>query len=179
MTRTIIGADIPGLLAACKVEAFKLDLRDDYSIPGEDDALQRWRRGQRRPGDAEAEGLGPWLDIVRTLTAAGARVRRVRVVTEPTSDYIRFESNTVPMQQAAGEDIRYLPRHHPAAGQLGDRDFWLFDHRQVLVLNFNPDGTPRPHELHDDPGLIAQHAALRDLAWEHAIPYADYVDRLE
>lgn len=179
MTRTITGADIPDLLAACKVEAFKLDLRDSYAISEEDDAFARWRRGEREPGDAEAEGIGEWLDIVRALTTAGAKVRRVRVVTEPASDYIRFEATTVPMQQQAGEDIRYLPRHHEAAGRLGDRDFWLFDQRQVLLLNFNPDGTPRPHELHDAPELAAEYAELRDLAWRHAIPYDRYADRLE
>lgn len=179
MIRTATGADIPGLLAACRTDAFKLELRDDYATANERGALERWRRGEQTLADAEAEGLGDWIGIVRGLTAAGAAVRRVRVVTEPATEYIRFEATTVPMQAEAGEDIRYLPRHHPAAGQLGDRDFWLFDDTAALILNFADDGTPLPHELHDDPELVARYQALRDLAWQDAIPYTDYAHHLQ
>lgn len=178
MIRTVTGADIPGLLAGCSVEAFKLELRDDYATAGEREALDRWRRGNRELGDAEAEGLRAWMDIVRDLTSAGVAVRRVRVVTEPTTEYIRFESTTVPLQQRAGEDIRYLPRNHAAVADLPDRDFWLFDDRRVLMLNFADDGTPRPHELHDDRETIARHQVIRDTVWSYAIPYNEYVPHL-
>lgn len=178
MIRPATSADIPNLLAACRTEAWKLELRDDYATADEREALERWRRGEREPDQAQSASLGAWLDAVRTAVAHGAHVRRVRVVTEPVTDYIKFEAVTVPLSTAAGEDIRYLPRHHPAAGQLGDRDFWLLDD-QVMILNFTGDGTPQPYELHDDPDVVDRYRAVRDLAWRHAIPYADYAHHLQ
>jgi uncharacterized protein DUF6879 len=44
-------------------------------------------------------------------TQCGKTVRRVLVITEPVSEYIQFEYDSTPENLAAGEDIRWLPRH--------------------------------------------------------------------
>jgi len=33
----------------------------------------------------------PWLDLVQEVTAKGVRMRRARIVSEPPSEYIRYE----------------------------------------------------------------------------------------
>lgn len=106
-------------------------------------------------------------------------MRRVRVINEPASAYIRFEAAVVPMQQEAGEEFRYLSRDHPVARDLPDRDFWIFDGRLVLVLNFAADGRPTAHELHDDPETARWYAGIRDTAWPAATPYDQYAPNLQ
>ena len=55
---------------------------------------------------------------------------RVHVVSEPVSDYVRFELlHVYPANVEAGEDVRILGRAKAEAqpGPSCDGDFWLFD----------------------------------------------------
>ncbi|UGT44204.1 hypothetical protein LTV02_12775 [Nocardia yamanashiensis] len=74
------------LIGASEREAFHLELKDSYDSPGENEAFRNWLEGG--PGDDYGWFQG-WLGTVRDLTARGAAMRRVRVVTEPHTDYIR------------------------------------------------------------------------------------------
>ncbi|MFJ4805953.1 DUF6879 family protein [Streptomyces murinus] len=64
----------------------------------------------------------PWLDVVTEATARGVAMRRLRVVSEPLSDCIRYEYDGTFTNVEAGEDVRWLPQpagvglphHHPA-----------------------------------------------------------------
>lgn len=152
--------------------AFRLEPRDRYNVAGEQEGLRRWLAGETP--DDEEEQRRPWLDKMRAATAAGKRVERVRVVTEPLSDYIRFEMDGTVYNDAAGEDIRYLPRHHPVAAQLPGEDYWLFDSRMFCRLNFDADDQLTSFELIDDPGEVVWRCRWRDAAWHYAIPYHKY-----
>ena len=65
----------------------------------------------RRPEEFERRLPRPWLDLIREVTGRGVPVRRARVVSEPVTDYIRFEHATTDSNVAAGEQVRWLPRH--------------------------------------------------------------------
>ncbi|MEO3800560.1 DUF6879 family protein [Nonomuraea sp. B1E8] len=153
-------------------DAFHLELRDHYGVPGEDGPFAQWQRGD--PSDLA--WLQPWLARVRAATAGGRTVRRVRVVTEPATDYIRWEHALTPLTLAAGEDIRWLPRHQlppfdlPANGD----DWWLFDDRLLAVGRFDHDGRVLGTEIVTDPAVVAQCAAVRDLLWPLATPHDEY-----
>jgi hypothetical protein len=50
----------------------------------------------------------------RTTVAGGVRMRRVRSISEPLADFIRFEYDiTIGRNVAAGEQVRWLPRRRP------------------------------------------------------------------
>jgi hypothetical protein len=70
------------------------------------------------------------------VTGRGVEVRRVRVVSEPVSDYIKFEHATTPSSIAAGEQIRWLPRHLATGLLFPANDFWVFDGRQAQFNYF-------------------------------------------
>src|SRR6266516_6899861 len=89
-------------------DAFHLELRDSYAVDSEDESYRRWKRGE--PPDP-ADQDRPWLQRIRRITQRGGIVRRIRVITEPISEYVRFEYDSTPENLAAGEDIRWLPRH--------------------------------------------------------------------
>jgi hypothetical protein len=78
-----------------------------------------------------------WVDLVRRRSRDGVVMRRVHVVTEPWSDYVRFEiAWSYPPNVAAGEDIRIITGSAPWPGP----DFWMFDDRHVWLMRYTSDG---------------------------------------
>ncbi|MFJ3339157.1 DUF6879 family protein [Streptomyces sp. NPDC086766] len=154
-------------------DAFHLELRDDYSVPGEDGPFHSWLAGE----DVDYAYLKPWTELVQQCTARGMTVRRVRVVTEPLSPYIQWEYATTPLNEEAGESIRWLPRHLLPDGvtfPFDAKDWWLYDDRLLAVGHFDADGRVLGSHLIDAPDAVAECVALRDLLWTHAIPHVDY-----
>ena len=57
----------------------------------------------------DTESKRHWVNLVRRRVGQGVCMQRVHVVTEPWSDYIRFELTwSYPPNVAAGEDIRIV-----------------------------------------------------------------------
>src|ERR1039457_3480970 len=78
------------LLRACTVSAVHLEMRDDYT-PG-DSWFRAWRDGDRE--EFERQLARPWLDVIRGIIGRGVAVRRVRVGSEPGTDFIRVVHGT-------------------------------------------------------------------------------------
>lgn len=153
--------------------AFKFEVRDRYDVATEHESLRRFLAGEPDPDRATR----PWLARMKAATGQGKRVERVRVVTEPHSDYVRWLLAGTPLNITAGEDIRYLPR--PRAAELGlpGHDFALFDSARLVLLNFDARDQPLRHELVTDPKVVLQHCRWRDAAWHHASPFEQYLGR--
>lgn len=153
--------------------AFKFEVRDRYNVPSEQESLRRFLAGQPDP----ARATRPWLAKMKAATGEGKRIERVRVVSEPNSDYVRWLLAGTPLNTAVGEDIRYLPRPRAAGLGLPGHDFALFDSARLVLLNFDSDDRPLRHELVTDPGAVLQHCQWRDAAWHHAVPLEQYSER--
>ncbi|GAA4232003.1 hypothetical protein GCM10022254_30760 [Actinomadura meridiana] len=161
------------LLGTFKRDAFHLELKDSYGAAYEDAPLSRWLRGE--PNDFT--WLQPWLERVRHATRFGRTVRRVRVVSEPLTEYIRWEHSVTPLNQEAGEDIRWLSRWllpEDIVLPFGGNDWWLFDDELVTVGHFDDEGRVKGSELITDPGLVADCGRVRDQLWTIAIPHDKY-----
>lgn len=150
--------------------AFRLELHPIYTMPGEADELQRFRAGEKPPPDYHYG----WLDTMAAAQAAGKTVRRVRVVRQPLTDYIRYEFEWGFVYNVeAGEDIRVLDLTDRPGPDLPDHDFWLFDGQAVVKMLYRPDGTQIARELIESPDVGA-YLGYRDAAWQHAVPFRDY-----
>lgn len=150
--------------------AFRLELRQIYTMPGEADELRRFRAGEQPPADYHYG----WLDRMAEARQAGKTVRRVRVVRRPLTDYIQYEfAWGFVYNVEAGEDIRVLDLTDQLGPKLPDHDFWLFDDTTVVKLLYRPDGTQIGRELLADPDL-GVYLAWRDAAWQAAVPFRDY-----
>lgn len=150
--------------------AFRLELHPIYTMPGEADELRRFRAGEKPP---EGYHYG-WLDTVAAAVRAGKTMRRVRVVPQPLTDYIRYEFEWgFVYNVAAGEDIRVLDMSSQLGPELPDHDFWLFDETTVVKLLYAADGTQIGRELVADPDIEA-YLSWRDAAWYKAVPFRDY-----
>lgn len=115
-----------------------------------------------------------WLSMIRAAAAEGRRFARVRVVTMPLTDYSRFGVFCSEHTNAAGEDIRYLPRDKAEAAGLPNHDYWLFDSSRLVRMHFDNDENFLGGEVIGDPAEIVRHNYWRDAAWHHAVRRDDF-----
>jgi hypothetical protein len=147
-----------------------LEMRDVYT-PG-DSWFEAWRRGDQE--EFERRLSRPWLDLVRRVTRRGVRVRRVRVVSEPVSDYIAFEHATTSSNVEAGEQVRWLARRTAGGLLLPANDCWVFDEHVVRFAFFDGNGQFLGTELCDDPTIAGDCTAAFEGAWDRAVPHDRY-----
>ncbi|MFI5620670.1 DUF6879 family protein [Streptomyces sp. NPDC051567] len=169
----ITSAERDGLFERFERDAFHLELRDDYGSPVEDTPYARWQRGE--PDDFA--WLDPWMTLMKRVRSEGRTVRRVRVVTEPHSQYVGWEHSLTSLNVAAGEDIRWLPRHRLPAGLTfpsGGNDWWLYDDRLLAVGHFDAAGRVLGSQVVEDPQTVAECVLVRDRLWGLAVPHAEY-----
>ncbi|NUP74708.1 MAG: hypothetical protein HOQ07_08690 [Sinomonas sp.] len=159
------------LFADTRVSAVHLEMRDGYIL--DDPAFIGWRETGRV--DLDDEESREWRALVREAVGRGVTVRRARIVSEPVSDYIRFEhAITAQHNIAAGEVVRWLPRRLTTSVALPGNDYWLFDGRTLLVNHFSGDSDWTGMEIEPDPEAVELCARAFEAVWDRAIPHEDY-----
>lgn len=165
------GEDWASRFRSFKREAFRLETLPQYLVPQEREQFTEFKRtGVIPPASDEPGG---WFETIRHAYARGARMRRVHVVTEPLSDYLRFEFAYYVLNSKAGEEIRILDLGKTGPLDLPGFDFWMFDEAEVVHMMYEPDGTQTGRQLLDSPDL-EQFLTWRDLAWDRSIPFVEY-----
>ncbi|MGA5823435.1 DUF6879 family protein [Kitasatospora sp. NPDC094028] len=160
------------LLAQCQESALHLEMRDGYMR--DDPMFIAWQAGHRDDPADRASWWRPWLELIRQTVDRGVAVRRARIVSEPVSDYIRFEHDITFTNVAAGEEVRWLPRRLATDLALPGNDFWLLDGKTLLVIHFSGDGDVTDREVIDDPAVTSLCATAFEAVWERATPHDQY-----
>jgi hypothetical protein len=156
------------LIAATTRTACHLETRDAYTP--DDPAFLEWKAGRPVSDPAGAS----WYDLVREHAARGVSFRRARVVSEPLADFIRFEYESTGFNVAAGEEVRWLPRHTAPGLLVPLADFWAFDDELVRFGLFAGDGTFIAHEMAAGPEIVRACVRAFGLVWQRAIPHDEY-----
>ncbi|WP_067466624.1 DUF6879 family protein [Nocardia amamiensis] len=167
---SLTGEQLDELFRSRWRRAFHLELQDTYAVPGEYEPVRQFLAGEPEDGAWQR----PWLDLVREITDTGKLVQRVRVVTEPHTDYTRWAVSVSPRNIASGEEIRWLPRHTIGSATLTADDFWLFDDHLAAFSVFTPDGEGAGFAVTTDPVIAAHFRTVRDRVWPVAIPHDEY-----
>jgi hypothetical protein len=167
MMALIQGSDFDDLFRSFTRSAVRLETRQVYTTEEEREPLRRFLASEAIPLD----WFTPWLDDVSAATEAGRQFRRVRIFTEPLTDYLRFELWTCQFNVAAGEDILYLQLDRATALNLPAYDYWLFDDERLALMYFTGDGAPLGAQLVTDPAVVRSHSRWLELAASAAIPY--------
>ncbi|PSK85954.1 hypothetical protein CLV63_13713 [Murinocardiopsis flavida] len=158
--------------------AFRLETLQRYAEDGEAEPFDRFLSdGSMGP----SESMEKWCAELRDKTARGLRQGRVHVVTEPLSDYMRFECAAGYRHSApAGEQIRILAVQDGEWPQgLPHLDYWLFDSHQLVRMDYRADDLLLTPVLVTDPEQIVAANTWRDRAIHLSIPYADYEQRFD
>lgn len=164
-------------LVAFRYSLFRLETLQTYSGSSEDAAFAQWQRTGTIPVTDE---LRQWCERIRRRVVDGCLAQRVHVVTEPLTDYMRFELASYAPNVEAGEDVRIIAVRDkgqwPADVPSGT-DFWLIDARQLWSMHYGPDGEWLGAELITDPQQIVDACASRDAALAQSRSWRDYDPR--
>lgn len=152
--------------------AFRFECQGTYHEPYEQEALRQYLAGE----EPDLTYLRGWLDDVRRGTDAGRRYSRVRVLTDPITDYLRFELAVTPHNEAAGEDVRVLSAARAAElGPLPTADFWLFDDHLATVMHFDDREGFQYAEAVTAPDEVARFLEIRERVWDAAVSFREFV----
>lgn len=153
------------------VQAWRLETLPWYRVPSEDGDIRDFLAGHRIDPHTYSSA---YTDGLRRIRAAGKTKGRVHIVTRPLTDYLRFEFMYYAAHSLAGDDIRILDvtgRHNPLEGV---QDFWLFDRAQVVLMNYEADGTQISRELFE--GDAAPYVEYQRIAVAESVPFKEYVN---
>jgi hypothetical protein len=162
------------LLDGAQQSAVHLEMRDAYGVNSEAKALAQWLATGELDTDPGSPDWAPWLELVHRTVARGVTVQRAWIVSEPVSDYIRYEHASTMLNVAAGEDVRWLPRRQASDIPLPGNDFWLIDGRTIRWNHFTGAGESADGEISTDPATAKLCAAAFETVWSRATPHDQY-----
>lgn len=165
------------LLGGAQHTAFHLEMRDSYSVGDETDDFEAFKRtGKAAASAPSAPYWDGWVEMVQETVRRGVVMRRARIVSEPVTDYIRYEHAITGVNVEAGEQVRWLPRPLASHIALPGNDFWVFDEKIVQFNLFTGDGdwASPPKQWSEDPAVAALCSAAFAKVWERAVPHARY-----
>ncbi len=108
-------------------------------------------------------------------------MRRARIVSEPVSEYIKYEYDVTERHNvAAGEEVRWLPRRRAADLALPGADCWLIDQEIVIFNHIDGNGNWNPAtgmEVRSDPATARMVDSAFESVGERAVPHTAYQPR--
>lgn len=108
-------------------------------------SLFRWEALQEY-GDDEEKDMSDWWDFIEEKKKTGVRMRRVRLISFPVTDYTRKEIEIHKLSSERGDDIRYIL--DAKTGNIQDHpDFWLIDDLVVLLMKYTDNGKYKGFEV--------------------------------
>ncbi|MEU7166829.1 DUF6879 family protein [Streptomyces morookaense] len=161
------------LLADTKHSAVHLEMRDSYGIGEEATEFKAWLAGWR-PSPEPGTWWNEFHTMVRDAVARGVEFRRARIVSEPVSDYIRYEHSCTYQNIAAGESVRWLPRRKASDLALPGNDYWLFDQQVVMWNHFTGDGESAGPEVDRRDTVAKLCTTAFEAVWNRATPHEEY-----
>lgn len=160
------------LLGRCQHSAVHLEMRDVYAST---DRFEAWKRGERINWEDQQSWWHSYDQLISDTVARGVEIRRARIVSEPVSQYIRWEHYVTQANVTAGEQVRWLPRRLATGIPLPANDFWAFEGTLLRVHHFDGDGAVVEDEITDDPATLELCLAAFEAVWKRAVPHQDYV----
>lgn len=134
-------------------------------------ALGQWRAGTATRGDADDLA---WRDYIHRLGRRGIPFERVRMLTDPLTEYLRWMLDTTDWNIESGEDIRWMEQATAAKLGMPSYDFYIFDDNRVAIFRFDEAKVLLGVHVVDDADVVEQHQAWRAAAWARAIPHVEY-----
>ncbi|WP_411079029.1 DUF6879 family protein [Streptomyces sp. cmx-18-6] len=151
-------------------EAWRLETLPEYRVPQEAEEIAAFLAGERLDPHAYSN---EYTDDLKRVRREGKRKGRVHIVTRPLSDYLRYEFMYYQPHVWAGEDIRIMDvtdRLNPLAGV---QDFWMFDGSEVVLMNYEQDGTQVNREVFE--GDVSLYVEYQRIALAGSVPFEEYV----
>lgn len=121
--------DFDKLFEMFTIEAFRLETLPIYDVEEEKEAIKEFIETGRVVNNIDKE----WMDLLKI----GKPVKRLRLLSNPLSDYEIFELEVYKSNLSYGEDIRIVNRDK-FDEQL--QDFWIFDMKWIGIMKYDKTG---------------------------------------
>ncbi|MFJ2175547.1 DUF6879 family protein [Streptomyces sp. NPDC087851] len=157
-----------------RTEAWRLETLPAYNVPQEAEEIQSFLAGERIDPHTYSN---EYTEDLKRVRREGKIKGRVHIVTRPLSAYLRYEFMYYRPHVWAGEDIRIMDvtdRINPLADC---QDFWMFDRTEVVLMNYEPDGTQISREVHG--GDATPYIEYQRIALAESVPFEEYVKGLD
>jgi hypothetical protein len=147
-------------------DATRIEALPSFQIAEEAPALATAREGKR----PDLKFLRGWHEYLDEVSASGRTSRRLRLISNPMTEYERFEVRWGYTSNAEhGEEIRLLSRSMSPEM----KDYWIFDGKSVFQMLYGPDGS-----FIGSQAVVAYEAgdvvSWLTVAWPTATPLTDY-----
>jgi hypothetical protein len=156
------------MLHSFRHTAWRWETQGVYREPYEQEPLRAFLAGD----EPDLSFMDGWWADVRAGTDAGRKYGRVRVLTEPLTDYLRFELSFTHRNVEAGEEVRVLTDARRRELGLPEEDFWLFDDELVALMHFDDGGFTYADAIRD-PATVSEFREIRDVAWKDAMLFGE------
>lgn len=157
-----------------RAEAWRLETLPAYNVPQESEEIHAFLAGERIDPRTHAN---EYTEDLKRVRSEGKSKGRVHILTRPLSTYLRYEFMYYLPHVWAGEDIRIMDvtgRGNPLAGV---QDFWMFDKSEVVLMNYQDDGTQISREVYE--GDVTPYIGYQRIALAEAVPFEEYVKGLD
>jgi hypothetical protein len=162
--------DLTELTGNFKHSMVHIETRDAYGTETELPHMAKWRAGE--PDDFE--WLQGWCEKIASHVSAGRSARRVKIVSEPLSDYQRWVYDVFTPILEAGEDIRWVPRRSVSTTCMPGNDYYLFDDERVVFLHYAGTGLNTGFTTTTNREVVEMCSAAFEKVWALSVPHSEY-----
>jgi len=159
------------LFADAQSELLHIETRDRYWIDHEDSHFAAWRE---KGGPATFDD-GGWAQLTRQAADRCVKIKRLRIISTPPSEYIRFEhATTWTNLEWGGEEVRWIDRGALSEALVPGNDFWIRDGKYVMFNLFDGDG--RSTFIHEstDLDLIKDLSSAFWAIWDQSVDHSEF-----
>jgi len=158
--------DINSIFEGYTKEAFRLETIYEYCVPGEWENFQAFLKNGQASADAN---LIKYMKDASLKIESGKRHLRARLIPSPPNKYIEFETlvGYIPQSKIGFEHL-ILESMDIESIKLGRVlvDFWLFDKKELLIMDYKSNGTFKSITQEKDQNLVNKAKKIRDYCIE-------------
>jgi len=165
---------------SAKNNIFRLEGRAEYRVPGEQENIEKWKKGELdMKNNKEWQG---WMGSLKSAKAKGIATKRVRVVPKPLPDYIKYEISLWQDHSTKnGEELFFINSEEyqkiVAGCGFNPKDFWLFDDKKLLILNYSHNGQFSGEILIADDGMAKRYCELKSKLLQGSISMSTFIKK--
>ena len=167
--------DLKKLFINAKESCFRFEGLESYDTESERGAYQSFLNGEADlPASQEQDG---WLRDIAEFKKNGKLMQRVRLVPAGNKSYFDFEIAWSYKKSAlSGEDIYFIKASNvPKVGILPGYDFWLFDDKTLVKMNYDNNGKFLSAEPVGNKNEVAAVKEIKKSLIKEGIPLYDFI----
>lgn len=161
---------------------FRLEALPEYEVGYDLVNFQKFKKGEKRNDNMawlSAEDK-EWLALLSDTTKKGVNISRVRVVSVPFSDYLKYEIYYwQSFSIKRGEGILFIKNDEYEKIKLKllfkPEDFWLFDDKELIIFHYTLKGEIKREEYVKDKQIVKLYKNFKKELFNKTLPMQQFM----